>query len=235
MGEEAKVPADFQRLPVYCVLDKSGSMSGGPIQALNSGLKELETLAQDPDAGEVAFISVISFSGDASLDQKLDHVSNFSAPSLSAHSSTEMGKALELLKDRGEQEYRLRTSEHKGDYRPFVFIFTDGEPTDGKRWEQALNEFRQTDFGQDATVFAIGCGPSVGEGVLRELAGVGDEALEGKALKADELNQETIQAFIQVVKQTTKQGSKTPSVQDEEVDPDRFEVPDYLEDLGGAA
>ena len=52
----------MRRLPIYLLLDCSGSMMGEPITAVQTGLQNLvATLRQDPYALETAFISVITF------------------------------------------------------------------------------------------------------------------------------------------------------------------------------
>ena len=52
-----------RRLPVYLVLDCSGSMTGEPIEACRQGLKALlADLRSDPQALETAYLSVITFS-----------------------------------------------------------------------------------------------------------------------------------------------------------------------------
>ena len=46
-----------RRLPVYILIDTSGSMRGEPIQSVNSGLQNmLSTLKQDPFALESVWI-----------------------------------------------------------------------------------------------------------------------------------------------------------------------------------
>jgi uncharacterized protein YegL len=51
-----------RRLPVYILIDTSGSMRGEPIQSVNNGLQNmLSTLKQDPFALESVWISIITF------------------------------------------------------------------------------------------------------------------------------------------------------------------------------
>ena len=61
-----EVSAGMRRLPVYMVLDCSGSMSGEPIEAVRMGLRALVSdLQGDPQALETAWLSVISFDSSA--------------------------------------------------------------------------------------------------------------------------------------------------------------------------
>ena len=57
--------ADYtRRLPVYLLLDCSGSMMGEPIEAVRQGVKALlSELKGDPQALETAYLSVITFDG----------------------------------------------------------------------------------------------------------------------------------------------------------------------------
>ena len=55
-----------RRLPVYLVLDCSGSMFGDPIEAVNQGVKALVAeLQSEPYAIETAYLSVITFESTA--------------------------------------------------------------------------------------------------------------------------------------------------------------------------
>lgn len=56
----------MRRLPVYLLLDTSGSMYGEPIAAVKNGVEMLlSTLRQDPYALETAYISIITFDSTA--------------------------------------------------------------------------------------------------------------------------------------------------------------------------
>lgn len=51
----------MRRLPVYLLLDTSGSMYGEPIEAVKNGVQTLiSTLRSDPYALETAYISIIT-------------------------------------------------------------------------------------------------------------------------------------------------------------------------------
>ena len=57
-----------RKLPVYLLLDTSGSMTGEPIEAVKNGVQLLvSTLRQDPHALETAYLSIIGFGSSASV------------------------------------------------------------------------------------------------------------------------------------------------------------------------
>ena len=62
-------------------------------------------------------------------------------------------------------EVRQTTPEQKGDWRPMVFLFTDGEPTDS--WQAPVERFKQAN---KATLIACGAGPEVNDATLRRAA-----------------------------------------------------------------
>ena len=52
----------MRKLPIYLLLDTSGSMHGEPIEAVKNGVDMLvSTLLSDPYALETAYLSVITF------------------------------------------------------------------------------------------------------------------------------------------------------------------------------
>lgn len=121
----------MRRLPIYLLLDCSGSMMGEPITAVETGLQNLiATLRQDPYALETAYVSVITFDSDARQSVPLTELSQFNPPSLTATGTTAMGAALKLLAERVGAEVTKTTADTKGDWKPVVFMMTDGAPTD---------------------------------------------------------------------------------------------------------
>ncbi|MGP8289227.1 vWA domain-containing protein [Vreelandella zhanjiangensis] len=121
----------MRRLPVYLVLDKSYSMSGAPIQAVNQGLQALvDMLRQDPFALETVYLSVIEFSSEARHTVPLCDLMNFQPPTLKPDGMTALGAALKLTAERIQAEVQASSSSAKGDWRPLVFVFTDGAAND---------------------------------------------------------------------------------------------------------
>ena len=71
----------MRRLPVYLLLDTSGSMYGEPIEAVKNGVQTLiSTLRGDPYALETAYISIITFNSVAQQVTPLTELSAFQQP-----------------------------------------------------------------------------------------------------------------------------------------------------------
>lgn len=114
--------ADFsRRLPVYLLLDCSGSMMGEPIEAVKQGVKALlSELRGDPQALETAYLSVITFDSSARQITPLTELMQFKEPEISAGGATALGGALNVLIDCVNNEVRKSTETQKGDWRPLV-------------------------------------------------------------------------------------------------------------------
>lgn len=138
------------RCPVLLLLDNSGSMDGDKIRQLNEGLLEFQRdLANDELAAKRCEIAVISF-GPVREVMNFTSAEHFQAPVLKAEELTPLGEAvtrgLELLRVRKE----IIRQNGIGLYRPWIFLITDGAPTDN--WQHAATAVRQ---GEDAKSFAF--------------------------------------------------------------------------------
>ncbi len=130
----------MRRLPVYFLIDVSESMIGDPIQWVEEGMANIvKSLRTDPYALETVHISVIVFAGRARKIISLAELTQFYPPKLPIGGGTALGTALNTLMDDIEQTVVKTTLERKGDWKPIVFLFTDGTPTDNpapalERW-----------------------------------------------------------------------------------------------------
>lgn len=143
------------RVAVVVAVDISGSMDGAPIQALNAGLQQLKTeLQQDSLASKRAEIAVVSFSSQVNVEQDFVTPDAFSPPNLVAGGSTEMGqgliKALDVIEVR-KAEYRTHGVSY---YRPWIFLITDGEPTDDIT--AAAQRVKDAEASKRVAFFAVG-------------------------------------------------------------------------------
>lgn len=121
----------MRRLPVYLLVDTSGSMHGEAIEAVRNGLQVLvSALRQDPYALETAYLSVIAFNSEAHQLTPLTELMSFQVPDIQAGGTTALGGALSLLADCIEREVVKGNAETKGDWKPVIFLLSDGSPTD---------------------------------------------------------------------------------------------------------
>lgn len=186
----------MRRLPVYLVLDISGSMTGEPIESVKNGVQVLiSTLRQDPYALETAFLSVITFDSSARQLVPLTELSMFQMPDIQANGTTALGEALSLLANKANTEVTKTTAEVKGDWKPLVFLMTDGEPTDN--WQQGLAEFKKQKFG---LVVACAAGSGANTSLLKQITDV--------VVQLETADSASIKAFFKWVSASVSTGSQ---------------------------
>jgi uncharacterized protein YegL len=138
------------RCPCLLLLDTSGSMAGQPITELNAGIREFyHELQNDSLAIKRVEVALLSF-GPVRVLSEFNTAECFFDPQLEAVGDTPMGEAIrkgiELVRNRKEQ-YRANGISF---YRPWIFLITDGAPTD--EWQSAAAMVRE---GENAKAFAF--------------------------------------------------------------------------------
>jgi uncharacterized protein YegL len=187
----------MRRLPVYLVLDTSGSMSGEPIESVKSGVQTLiSALRQDPYALETACLSVVTFDSSAQQIVPLTELPQFQMPSVQASGSTALGEALALVASRRDAEVMKSTTEVKGDWKPLVFLMTDGAPNPG--WEKGLSEFQKRKWG---LVVACAAGGDADTDVLKKITDV--------VVQLDTADSASFKSFFKWVSASISTGSKS--------------------------
>lgn len=151
--------SDFQdnpepRCACLLLLDTSGSMGGAPIRELNDGLRAFrEELSQDSLAMKRVEIAIVTF-GPVKVELDFQTVDSWQPPHLTASGDTPMGsaiiKGLEMLRQRKDQ-YRANGI---GVFKPWVFLFTDGGPTDP--WQKAAEMVKAGEESNGFAFFGVG-------------------------------------------------------------------------------
>ena len=140
-------------------------MTGEPIEAVKNGVQMMvHSLRQNPQAIETAFVSIITFDSEAKQLIPLTDLASFQTVDLKAAGTTALGAALSLLADKLENEVTKTTLEQKGDWKPVVFLLTDGAPTDDL--DRGINAIRQVKTG---TFVACAAGPSADTATLKRI------------------------------------------------------------------
>ena len=186
----------MRRLPVYLLLDVSGSMSGEPIEAVKNGVQMMHSaLRKDPYALESAFISVITFESNVHQVVPLTEVAQFQPPTLNAGGGTSLGAALQKVVECANNELVKSTPEQKGDWKPLVFIMTDGSPTDNV--EPGIQAFTAAKWG---IVVACAAGAGADKTILQRLT--------ENVVTLDTADSTTIAAFFKWVSSSISASSK---------------------------
>lgn len=147
------------RCPTVLLLDVSGSMSGTPITELQTAASQyLDELCADPLARRRVEVAIVTFGGSVQVAHPFATADKFKPPTLTASGDTPMAQAiikgLDLLKERKAE----LTSMGIPQFRAWVFLITDGGPTDDHlpAWTDAARRIRDGEQRKSFLFFSVG-------------------------------------------------------------------------------
>jgi uncharacterized protein YegL len=160
----------------------------------------INSLRSDAQASETLWISIITFDRIVNEISPLTELPLFQLPEIVCPQSgpTNTGKALELLYEKVSKEVKKGSPTQKGDWRPLLFIFTDGKPSDPQLYSEMIPKIKSLNFGS-----IVGCaaGSLADNSKLKELAET--------VVHLDTADSSTLKQFFKWVSDTIEQGNKS--------------------------
>lgn len=147
-------------------------MGGIPITELNAGFEVFcREIKDDPLARKRTEVSVITFGGVARVEIPFTEGRDLQPREFSASGGTPLGAALNLALE----ELQARKDAYKSSgleyFRPWLFVITDGAPTDSDKFVLAAARVREVEAANGVAVFGV----AVGSGVdMAQLATISD-------------------------------------------------------------
>src|SRR4051812_9096965 len=172
------------RCPCVLVLDISSSMKGAAIDFLNLGV---EVFAHDLTSSRLASkrveAAVVTFGDGVQTVQDFVSPSAFMPPRFEAGGKTPMGEAVIQACDLLEKRKRKYRAAGVSYFRPWIFLVTDGEPTDyeSQYWRDAVELVHEGEADKKLMFFGVAVNEA-DKGKLNELCPANRPAIQLKGL-----------------------------------------------------
>lgn len=155
------------------LVDTSESMSGN-LGAVNEGLKFLkEDLEADDLASKRVDLAIVTFDDNTQVVHSFSSIENFEAPTLTTGGSTGMGEAILKAAEMVEERKQMYKSKGMDYFRPWIFMITDGEPTDmspgDSKWNNAIRTIHDGEKNKKFLFFCVAV-DSANTAVLKQIA-----------------------------------------------------------------
>jgi uncharacterized protein YegL len=142
------------RCPCVLLLDNSGSMSGRPLAELNAGLKQFAAeVRADALAARRLELAIVSF-GPVKVHQDFVGAEDFHPDDLEADGGTPMGEAILEAIELVRLRKKLYQQNGIAYYRPWIFMITDGAPTDDV--SRAVKALKEAEAKKALAFFSVG-------------------------------------------------------------------------------
>lgn len=203
-------------LPVYVVIDTSGSMIKFEDQLNESIVSIYEELIGNPRISDFAQVSIISFATEPSVILQMTELQKLTAlPRVACDGVTMLDKALRLIRAQIEEDVpALKTAGHQV-LRPAVFLLTDGMPSDDQgyastAWEADYAQLTDSGYPYHPNVVPFGYGQATPE-FLAQVATIRGAAFLAKDGPGSALQQVIPALLNTLVKSAANKGLTLPN------------------------
>lgn len=196
-------------LPVYILIDTSHSMS--PVEdVLNQTIESLyDELITSPRISEFAFVSILSYNTDAEVVLAMTDLQSLDAlPQLQCGGVTNFVQALQLLRERIEDDIPRLSEKGRHVLRPVAFLLTDGQPTDedgrlSDNWRPEYNALVDKSYRRHPNVVPFGYGNAT-EASLKDVSTIPGAAFLAKGGQTGDALKKIIPALLNTLVASAK-------------------------------